>query len=83
MVASRVELVFTQEWPQPRPMAVPRPLKRPPATLQEALATCDVNSLAIYLHVLGCTPHQIIAALEDPTGYGFQLITTVRPTAVA
>ena len=83
MSAYRLEVVFTKKWPEPRPMAIPKPLKRPPATLQEALATCDRNLLASYLHVLGCSAPQIIAAIEDPTGYGFERITTLRPAAVA
>lgn len=76
-------LIFTGEWTKPRPRAVPMPLKRPPATLQEALTTCDKSSLESYLHVLGCSPRQIIAATEDPTGYGYWLITVLRPTAIA
>lgn len=83
MLAHRVELIFTGEWTKPRPLAVPRPMRQPPATLQEALATCDHQSLASYLHVLGCSPQQILTAIEDPTGYGFQLITALRPTAIA
>ncbi len=85
MPAYQLEVNFTKDWPTPRPMAAPEPLKHPrprryadTSSLQEAVQKANVEDLRFLLLSIHAEPLQIAWAL-DHRDFAIMIIKNYLP----